>query len=380
MSSTKAKVALVIALVLLVVTSAGLIAIWQFVRARENASNLQGFWEGSVAVNTMTLRLVLKVDKTPAGNYTATLDSLDQGAADIPVNDLSLSNRTVRLQLAALRARYEGNLNSRGTEMSGQWRQGPVTVPVVFKRTKTPSTVAAPLSSSAYARSERSPLQGVWKGTLNVSGIPLRIVVRISESSPGKFTGSMDSPDQGARNIPLTTAEYSKPTARFDIASIDGHYEGTLKDDGSEIEGDWTQAGRSTPFLLKRSDPAEDAPPDESAYAFASDTDLQGFWNGTLEAGAARLRLVLKIAKATNGTYSATVDSLDQGSRDIRASKVVFNAPDVEVEWPALRALFHGQLEKGKLVGFWQQGPSDIPVEFERTNRVASASGAKKKN
>ena len=376
MSSAKAKIALVGAVVLLLVTGAGLIATWQFVGARQNPSNLQGFWEGAVTVNHMTLRLVLKVDKTPAGEYTATMDSIDQGAADIPVNALSLSNRTVRLQLAALRAGYQGDLNSRGTEISGNWRQGPVTIPVVFKRTKTPSTVAPAMSASAYARRENSPLQGVWKGTLDVGGVPLRLVVKISESSPGKFTGTMDSPDQGARNIPLTTAEYTKPTARFTIASIDGQYEGTLKEDGSEIEGDWTQAGNSFPLVLKRADPAEDAPPDESAYAFASDTDLQGFWNGTLEAGPARLRLVLKIAKGTNGTYRAAMDSLDQGSRDMQASKVVFNAPNVEVEWPALRALFHGQLENGKLVGFWQQGPSDIPVEFQRTNRTANASAA----
>jgi uncharacterized protein len=265
-------------------------------------------------------------------------------------------------------------LNRQGTEMSGQWHQGPVTVPLVFKRTTTPSTIAAPLSSSAYARRERSPLQGVWKGTIDVGRIPLRIVVKISESSLGKFTGTLDSPDQGARNLPLTAAEYSKPAASFDIASIDARYEGNLNEDGSEIEGDWMQAGKSFPCVLKRSDPAEDVVPSESAYAFTSDTELQGFWNGTLQAGPARLRLVLKIAKATNGTYSATLDSLDQGSKDIQASMIAFNAPDVEVEWPALRALFHGQLEKGKLVGFWQQGPSELPLELERTNRAASAS------
>jgi hypothetical protein len=37
-------------------------------------------------------------------------------------------------------------------------------------------------------------------------------------------------------------------------------------------------------------------------------------------------------------------------------------------------------LEKGKLVGFWQQGPNDFPIEFERTNRVTSAGAAKEKN
>ena len=122
------------------------------------------------------------------------------------------------------------------------------------------------------------------------------------------------------------------------------------------------------------------AAPNASAYAFASDADLQGIWNGTLNTGRSSLRLVLKIARATNGTYSATIDSLDQGSKDIQAAWISFNVPDVEADWPGLRAFFQGQLEKGKLVGIWKQGPAEFPLEFERTNRVTGASAPKKNN
>jgi hypothetical protein len=378
MASAKVRNSLLIALVSLLAISAGLVAIWQFMGQSPGASDLQGYWEGSVSVRTMTVRLVLKVDKAPDGTYTATVDSIDQGARDIPVNTITLSNRTVQFQLAALRARYEGKLDSRGTELSGEWQQGGTKVPVTFKRTATPSSIAPPLPASAYARREDSPLQGIWKATLEV-GVPVRIVVRISETSPGKFSGTMDSPDQGSRNIPLTSAEYSKPLARFDIAGLDGHFEGTLKDDGSEIDGTWTQGPNNIPCLLTRADPAEDAAPDENAYVFSSDAELQGIWNGTLSAGGSRLRLVLKIARATNATYTAALDSPDQGSKDIQAAAVNFDAPQVMVEWPALRALFHGEIKEGRLVGFWQQGANDFPIRFERTNRVASANTSGKK-
>ena len=379
MSSARTKIAVIIALVLLLVVGAGLVATWQFMRHRQSASDLQGFWEGTLSVGHVTARLVLKVHKAPDGTYTATMDSIDESARDIPVNTITLSNRTVQFQLASLRARYEGALNARATEMAGEWRNGRTKVPVTFKRTKAPPTIPAPLPPSAYAKREGSPLQGVWKATLEL-GIPLRLVVRISETSPGKLIGTMDSPDQGARNIPLTTAEYSKPTARFDITSIDGHFEGTLKDDGSEIEGTWTQAGNSTACLLTRADPAAEAAPGASAYAFASDADLQGIWNGTLNTGRSRLRLVLKIARATNGTYSATMDSPDQGSKDMQATMVNYNAPLVLLEWPALRAFFNGELQKGRLVGIWQQGAAEFPLEFERTNRATSASAPKENN
>jgi len=380
MSAPKSKTILVVAVILLLGIAAGLVT-WKFTHNRQSAADLQGFWEGAVEVRTnMTLRLVLKVDKAPDGNYTATLDSIDQGAKDVPIGTITLSNRAVSFFLASMQGGYEGTLNARVTEMSGEWQQGGMSFPLTLKRTKNPSTIAAPLSSAAYVRRPDSPLQGAWKGTINAGGVPLRLVVKISETAPGKFTGTMDSTDQGSRNIPLTTIEFSKPGTRFTIASIGGHYEGTLKDDASEIDGTWTQAGRDFPLLLKRADAAEDAAPSESDYAFASDKELPGVWRGTLDTGGATLRLVLKIAKTTNGIFSATMDSPDQGAKDIPATSVTFNDPDVEVEWPALRALFHGKLENGKLIGFWQQGPSDVPIELERTNRSANVSVPKGKN
>ncbi len=41
---------------------------------------------------------------------------------------------------------------------------------------------------------------------------------------------------------------------------------------------------------------------------------LEGSWQGTLDAGAAQLRLALAIEKAADGTYSGAMDSLDQGA------------------------------------------------------------------
>jgi hypothetical protein len=381
MRAPKPITILLVTVVLLLVVAGGLVATWQFARHRQTSPDLQGFWEGVVEVNAMKLRIVLKVENSPEGNYTATMDSIDQGAKGIPINAVTLSNRTVRFELSSMQVGYEGDLNAPATEISGHWEQRGMTLPLILKRTSTPSTIAAPLPSTAYARREDSPLQGTWKGTLKAGGVPLRLVFRISEIAPGKFGGAMDSTDQGARNIPLSGVEFSQPTARFDIASINGQYEGTLKEDASEMDGTWTQVGRNFPLVLKRSDSAEkEAVPSESAYARASDTELQGIWNGTLDVGGPKLRLALRIVRTGDTSYSATMDSVDQGAKDIPATTVTFQDSNVELEWKALRALFHGKLENGKLVGFWQQGPADFPLEFERTNRVTAATGEKRAN
>jgi hypothetical protein len=379
MSSTKTKTALIAVAVLLALGIA-VVATWQLTRGRRGAPDIQGFWEGTLEIQTSALRLVLKINKSPDGTYTASIDSVDQGAKDIPVSALTLSNDTVRAELPQLSASYQAQLNPSATEMSGEWRQGPLSLPLTLKRTANPSTVAAPLPAAAYARRPESPLQGWWKGTINAGGAALRVVFKITAAAPGKYRATLDSLDQGAKNIPFSAIEFAEPTARMEIESINGQFEGTLKGDGSELDGTWMQAGKSFPLVLQRAEPADDAPVSASAYAFTSDDELQGIWNGTLDAQGTKLRLALKIAKAADGTYTATMDSPDQGAKDIPATTVTFKDSGVRVEWSALHAMFHGRLERGKLTGFWQQGPADFPLDLERTNRVPAASTAKGKN
>src|SRR5260221_4213441 len=60
---------------------------WQHISsARVRQIDLQGYWEG-VLHTEADLRIVVKVSKLPEGAYSATVDSIDQGAKDIPVSE-----------------------------------------------------------------------------------------------------------------------------------------------------------------------------------------------------------------------------------------------------------------------------------------------------
>ena len=336
-------------------------------------ADIAGFWEGNLQVQAATLRLVLNVKPGDDGGYTATIDSVDQGAKDIPVNSITLSNRQLRVELSALAAVYQAELNANATELSGQWRQGPGSFPLNMVRTTKPSTVAAALPTSAYARRQDAPLQGWWTGTIKAGGTPLRVVFKIALQSPGAYRATLESPDQGAKNIPVNRVEFNPPELSMDIDAIGGRFEGAFATDASGIDGNWMQRGANFQLQLKRIEPAEEAPLPASAFTFTRETELQGIWNGSLDLNGNKLRLVLKLAKLSEGNYRATLDSPDQGGRDIPASSVKVTNTDLEVEWKALAALYHGQLESGKLVGFWQQGPSEFPLDLERTNRVGTA-------
>jgi pimeloyl-ACP methyl ester carboxylesterase len=122
--------------------------------AMAQTSPLVGNWAGTLEAGGAKLRLVLHVGATPAG-LAARLDSIDQGAMGLPVTSVILENSVVRLELRNLRASFEGFLNKEGTEISGEWRQGGGTIPLVFKRVESgPKRPQEPKKPYPYGEEE----------------------------------------------------------------------------------------------------------------------------------------------------------------------------------------------------------------------------------
>lgn len=56
--------------------------------------------------------------------------------------------------------------------------------------------------------------------------------------------------------------------------------------------------------------------------AFAQQTGIEGMWLGTLSAGPAKLRLLLKVSREAGGALSATLDSIDQGANNLAVNTI----------------------------------------------------------
>lgn len=92
-------------------------------------------------------------------------------------------------------------------------------------------------------------ITGQWNGLLEVQGIKLRLVFNVNKTD-GEYTSTMDSPDQGAKDIPVTTTTFEGPKIKFEIKKIGAEYTGELKED--EIIGTFKQAGQEFPLNLSR--------------------------------------------------------------------------------------------------------------------------------
>ena len=92
-------------------------------------------------------------------------------------------------------------------------------------------------------------ITGQWNGILKVQGIQLRVVFNISKTGNG-YSSTMDSPDQGAKGIPVTSTTFENSTLKLSVSNASIEYEGVLKD--SNITGTFKQAGQSFPLNLSK--------------------------------------------------------------------------------------------------------------------------------
>lgn len=99
--------------------------------------------------------------------------------------------------------------------------------------------------------------------------------------------------------------------------------------------------------------------------AQARDERFAGTWHGTLDVGAAQLRLELRIEESADG-YTGMMVSLDQGGAQIPASQLNFDGDTIEVVMSAMGARYAAVLEDGTLVGTFHQGGAAFPLEMAR--------------
>ena len=99
----------------------------------------------------------------------------------------------------------------------------------------------------------------------------------------------------------------------------------------------------------------------------------EGTWQGTLDVGQ-QLRLELTISKKADGTYSGSVNSIDQGSV-IPIDVITVNADSVKIELKSVGAVFDGKLnaDGSELTGQFSQGGAVLPLTFKRAQAATPA-------
>lgn len=104
---------------------------------------------------------------------------------------------------------------------------------------------------SAQNPAERGSITGSWLGRINTGAISLRVVFNLSVTGKDSLVATLDSADQGAKNIKLGPVTLSGDSLKISAAMLMAEYKGAVIND-TLIEGKWTQAGNTFPLTLAK--------------------------------------------------------------------------------------------------------------------------------
>ena len=223
-------------------------------------------------------------------------------------------------------------------------------------------------SPALVAQTAADP-SGHWTGAIHIpayNGAPAREVgidVDIAKSAGG-FEATFGQPAQNIRGLPLGNVSLDGASISFELkANGGGVFKGTIAD-AKKISGEFvtTEGGFAIPFDLARTGDAQIQAAPKSA---AIGKEFEGTWNGTIEAGGKRERLVLKMTNGPDGTATGTILDLD-GSNIAIPVALTQQGVRITIEVPAVNAAFTAVLTGNELAGTWAQGGLALPLTFLR--------------
>jgi hypothetical protein len=97
--------------------------------------------------------------------------------------------------------------------------------------------------------SNAQEIVGTWQGSLEIQGMNLPIVFNISKSENGLIS-TMDSPKQGAKDIPVTATKFENDTLSITMQNLRLKFVGILEK--GKVDGVFSQNGMKMPMLLSK--------------------------------------------------------------------------------------------------------------------------------
>jgi len=92
-------------------------------------------------------------------------------------------------------------------------------------------------------------ITGKWNGILKIQGTQLRVVFNVEQTEDG-YSSTMDSPDQGQKDIPVTKTTLEKSKIKFELTNAGIEYAGEIS--GDKIIGTFKQSAQEFPMNLSR--------------------------------------------------------------------------------------------------------------------------------
>ena len=202
---------------------------------------------------------------------------------------------------------------------------------------------------------------GDWQGTLHPGAVDLRLVLHVTKAADGSYKATLDSVDQGANGIPVSSLVLKDSKLSLGVDAVHGSYQGQVAADSKTITGTWTQ-NQPLPLEFTRA-----TAPIKTEHKPATPSDIDGTWSGTLDTGTTKLAVLFHIINTEDGLM-ATMDSPDQGMKGMPATSVTRDAESLHIETKAIGGVYTGKIAVGRtsIDGTWMQSGASLPLLLKR--------------
>jgi hypothetical protein len=224
--------------------------------SKTDMDKLVGTWQGKtvfpegVKSNVPMYTYIFRFEMSNNGELTGVATVPDTGMPEMPVTDMTISNGILNFKLPNLQMEFKGKLGDK--EMVGELKpirekhsDGPPPMSLTLKK----GEYAAPIYNLSLAKETMNQLRGKWTGKIG----SLNVIFRFEVTKDNDFVGFIDSPDQGAKGIPVTDAKFSDGELTLKANSVNGEYKGKLS--GDTIVGPWIQNGARWILSLTKAKP-----------------------------------------------------------------------------------------------------------------------------
>jgi hypothetical protein len=189
---------------------------------------------------------------------------------------------------------------------------------------------------------------GHWVGGIDLGSVNLGLSIDLAQKSAGQWTGTISILAQALKDRALTNVAVKDGQVTFALPEVAGEptFTGKLAADGQAITGELKQSGKTFPFRLERT--SKDAPDRYGATPAkgAPGAGFTGDWQGTLEAGGMTMRLIFRITKAADHSFTMLLDSPDQGVTQMKADSATIKEKSFGCELKRIGAGYQGTLNQ----------------------------------
>jgi uncharacterized protein len=208
--------------------------------AAEAMAGVEGDWEGTLDTGSGTLPLVIHLSNKQ-DQWQGTLDSPAQGGFDMPMSKVAFQENHLMFELDQLGIHYEGTYDATKDNIQGKFIQG-TSFTLNFNRV---------IKEEHEAQMKQEALLGDWSGVIQTPMGPLSFVIHV-ELKDGKLVASADSPDQGAKGIPIESVIIKDGEVTFKIESIGASYTARFLLGKDVLDGQFKQGPAVLPLIMDK--------------------------------------------------------------------------------------------------------------------------------